>query len=111
MVIHFVRLETGLRDEEVREVMAARAPEFRRVPGLVQKLYARDQGAAGAYCGVYVFDSHESLDAFRASDLAASIPAAYQARVRIERYDLLSELYPDEPLATAHAGRAAQAET
>lgn len=32
------------------------------------------------YGGIYVWDSVESLSAYRESDLAASIPAAYKIR-------------------------------
>lgn len=103
MVIQFVKLQSPLPDERVRAVMDERAPEFREVPGLVQKLYGREQGDTGAYCGIYAFDSQESLDAFRASEPARKIPSAYQAEMRVERLDLLSTLHPDKRLQATGA--------
>ncbi len=76
MVILQVRFQSGLDFDEVRRVVKQRAPEFRALPGLVQKYYARNP-ETGEVWGVYFWDSRESLDAFRASDLAKSIPAAY----------------------------------
>ena len=93
MVIHFVRINTRLAPEEVRRIMEERAPRFREVAGLVQKYYGYEQ-QSGAFCGCYVFDSEESRQAFRESELARTIPAAYQAEgVRVEVYEVLFPLY------------------
>lgn len=72
-----VKLRTSLSLEEVLDVAHARAPEFRAIPGLIQKYYVRGQ-EEGALAGVYLWDSMESLQAYRASDLAKSIAAAYK---------------------------------
>ena len=69
--------------------MEERAPRFRReVAGLVQKYYGYDS-ESGAFCGCYIFDSEESRQAFRQSELARTIPAAYQAQERVEAYEVL----------------------
>jgi len=57
MVIHFVRINTRLAQEEVRRIMEERAPCFREVPGLVQKYYGYEP-ESGAFCGCYIFDSY-----------------------------------------------------
>jgi len=77
VIMQIVKLKTKLSEEEVLAVAHERAPQFRAIPGLVQKYYVRGQGA-GEFAGVYLWDSMASLAAFRESDLAKSIPAAYQ---------------------------------
>jgi len=98
MFIHFVRFKTQLPEEEVRRIMEERAPRFRHeVPGLVQKYYGYEQ-ESGAYCGCYIFETEESRRAFRESELARTIPDAYQAEeVRVEAYEVLFPLYEEEP--------------
>src|SRR5215212_6812468 len=94
MVIHFVRFKTQLAPEEVQRIMEERAPRFRsEVPGLVQKYYGYEPDS-GAFCGCYIFDSEESRQAFRQSELARTIPAAYQAEeVRVEAYEVIFPLH------------------
>jgi Putative mono-oxygenase ydhR len=93
MVVHFVRITTRLAHEEVRQIMEERAPRFREVPGLLQKYYGYEPSSE-AFCGCYIFDSEESRQAFRQSELARSIPAAYQAEeVRVEAYEVLFPLH------------------
>jgi hypothetical protein len=75
--------------------MDERAPQFRAVPVLLQELYGRQRDSDGAYHGFYAFDSLQSLDTYRRGDLAASIPATYEAEATIELYDLLFALHPD----------------
>src|SRR5215204_5685465 len=100
MFIHFVRFTTQLSEEEVRRIMEERAPRFRReVGGLVQKYYGYEP-QSGAFCGCYIFDSEESRQAFRESELARTIPTAYQAEeVRVEAYEVLFPLYEVPQLA------------
>ena len=78
--------------------MEQRAPRFRsEVAGLVQKYYGNDS-ESGAFCGYYIFDSEESPQAFRQSELAGTIPAAYQAEeMRMEGYEILFPQYEEEP--------------
>ena len=77
MILQIVKLKTALSEEELLRVAHERAPEFRAIPGLVQKYYLRRQGE-GEFAGVYLWDSMESLMEYRESDLAKSIPEAYQ---------------------------------
>lgn len=97
MFVHFVRFATDLPEEEVRHIMEERAPRFRHeVPGLVQKYYGYER-ESGAFCGCYIFDSQESRESFLQSDLARTIPAAYEAQeIRVEGYEVLFPLYEEE---------------
>ena len=90
----FVRIRSGLDAEEFDRRLAERRPRFRDVPGLVQKIYGRDE-ATGDVCGIYFFESDEALAAFRETELAQTIPTAYEAAdVRREVYDVLYPLWP-----------------
>ena len=77
MIIQTVNLKTDLPEDQLLAIANERVPQFRAVAGLVQKYYVRGQ-QAGEYQGVYLWESMEALLAFRESDLAKSIPAAYQ---------------------------------
>jgi Putative mono-oxygenase ydhR len=93
--ILFVRINSGLEAEEFERRLLERRPRFRDVPGLVQKIYGRDD-ATGDVCGIYFFENEEALAAFRETELARAIPAAFEAvDVRREAYDVLYPLWPD----------------
>jgi Putative mono-oxygenase ydhR len=93
--ILFVRIKSDLDPKEVERRLAERQPRFREVPGLVQKIYGRDT-ATGDVCGIYFFDSDEALAAFRETELAQTIPIAYEATdVRREVYEVLYPLWPE----------------
>ena len=98
--ILYVRVKSELDDEELERRLIERRPRFLEVPGLVQKIYGRDE-ASGDYCGIYFFEDEAALVAFRESDLAQTIAAAYEAvEVRPEVYNMLYPLRPDRgPLA------------
>ena len=98
--ILFVRVKSQLEAEELERRLAERKPRFLEVPGLVQKIYGRDE-ASGAYCGLYFFESAEALAAFREGELAKTIASAYEAtEVRPEVYEVLYPLRPEQgPLA------------
>lgn len=98
--ILFVRVKTDLDTEELERRLMERRPRFREIPGLVQKIYGRDE-SSGDICGIYFFENEESLAAFRKSELAKTIPTAYEATdVRREVYEVLYPLYPDRgPIA------------
>jgi hypothetical protein len=69
-----------------------RKPRFEEVPGLIQKVYGRDE-ATGDWCGIYFFESKEALAAFGDSELAKTIPVAYEATdVRREVYEFMFPL-------------------
>jgi hypothetical protein len=93
--ILYVRVKSNLDSEELDRRVLERRPRFRAVPGLIQKIYGRDE-ATGDMCGIYFFESGEALAAFRDSELAKTIPSAYEAvEVRPEAYEVLYPLYPD----------------
>lgn len=93
--ILFVRVKSDLDPAELERRLVERRPRFREVPGLVQKIYARDP-ETGHVCGIYFFEDQEALANFRETELAKSIPAAYEAtEIRREVYEILYPLYPD----------------
>ena len=93
MIIQMVKFKSGLTDGEVRKVIEDRAPQFRELPGLVQKYYVHDNDT-GEYAGIYLWDSEESLHEFRQTELPKSIPAAYQVKgaPRVETLEVLMPL-------------------
>jgi hypothetical protein len=100
--ILLVRIKSDLDAEEFDRRLLERRPRFRDVPGLAQKIYGRDD-ATGDVCGIYFFESDEALAAFRETELARTIPDAYEAiDVRREVYDVLYPLWPERgPFAKA----------
>ena len=90
--ILFVRIKSGLDAKELERRLEERKPRFLGVPGLIQKIYGRDD-VTGDVCGVYFFESKEALAAFRDTELAKTIPSAYEAiDVRREVYDVIYPL-------------------
>ena len=100
----FVRITSGLDHDELDRRLLDRRPRFQDVPGLVQKIYGRDP-ESGDVCGIYFFESEEALRAFRETELARSIPSAYEAeQVRREAYEVLYPLWPERgPFASAES--------
>lgn len=93
--ILFVRARSDLDVAELDRRLLERKPRFLEVPGLLQKIYGRDP-ATGAVCGIYFFESREALAAFRESDLAKTIPTAYEVvEFRAEAFDLHYPLRPE----------------
>ena len=93
-VVLFVRVQTDLEPEELERRMHERLPRFREVPGLLQKIYGRDMD--GTVCGIYFFADRESLVAFRSTELAKTIPSAYEAtRVRRDVYEVICSRHPE----------------
>ena len=94
-IVLFVRITSELGTEEFDRRLEERRPRFLEVPGLLQKVYGRD-AETGAVCGIYFFEDQAALDAFRATELARTIPAAYEAiEVRRETYEVLYPLRPE----------------
>lgn len=90
--ILFVRIKSGLPLPELERRLQERRPRFLEVAGLIQKIYGRDP-SSGDVCGIYFFETTADLQAFRQSELARTIPAAYEAvDVRREHYDVLFPL-------------------
>lgn len=75
MIIQIIKLKSGLTEEELLKVAREREPKFKAIPGLLQKYYVKLEHP-GQYGGVYVWDSKESLQEYRASELADKIPEA-----------------------------------
>ena len=73
--ILYVRVKSDLDSEELERRVEERKPRFEEVPGLIQKIYGRDE-ATGDWCGIYFFESKQALAAFRDSELARTIPEA-----------------------------------
>jgi hypothetical protein len=98
--ILYVRVKSEVDHEELERRLEERRPRFLEVPGLVQKIYGKDE-ASGYYCGIYFFESEAALAAFRDSELAKTIASAYEAvEVRPEVYRVLYPLRPERgPLA------------
>jgi hypothetical protein len=91
----FVRIKSDLAPEELERRVVERRPRFREVPGLVQKIYGRDK-STGDVCGIYFFEDQQSLANFRETELAKTIPTAYEAtEIRREVYEVLYPLYSD----------------
>ena len=86
----FVRIKSSLEFEELERRLLERKPGFLEVPGLVQKIFGHDP-ASGDLCGIYFFESSEALDAYRDTELAKSIPDAYEATD--VRREVFEELY------------------
>ena len=94
-VILYVRVKSGLDPEELERRVNERKPRFLEVPGLIQKIYGRDE-STGEVCGIYFFENKEALAAFRDSELVKTIPTAYEATdVRREVYEVLYPLRPE----------------
>lgn len=93
--ILFVRVKSDLDPKELERRLIERRPRFHDVPGLVQKIYGRDE-STGDVCGIYFFEDKNALAAFRETELAKTIPSAYEAKeTRREVYEVLYPLYPD----------------
>jgi hypothetical protein len=91
----FTRISSPLQSDEFDRRLVERRPRFRDVPGLVQKVYGRDP-ETGDVCGIYFFEDEAALAAFRDTELARTIPSAYEASdVRREVYDVLYTLWPE----------------
>lgn len=94
-VILYVRVKSALEPGELERRAAERKPRFREVPGLIQKIYGRDESTGDA-CGIYFFKDRDALTAFRNSELAQTIAKAYEAtEVRPEVYEVMYPLHPE----------------
>jgi heme-degrading monooxygenase HmoA len=92
-VMLLVQFRSALPPDEVRKVMEERAPEFRALQGLQQKYYLQD-AVTGEYAGLYLWESQDAFNAYRDSELRATIAESYQAEgePRIEVYRVLEAL-------------------
>ena len=89
MIILSVKFKSALSNNDVMRIVVERAPSFRALPGLIQKYYGHEKDT-GEFTGIYIWDSEQSLRAFRESELARTIPEAYQVEgePRIEIFEV-----------------------
>ena len=101
MIVQLVKYKTGLSHEEAAKTIAQRAPQYKALPGLRQKLYIREP-ETGEYGGIYVWEDEDSMREFRESDLAGTIPAAYrvEGEPRVEVFEVVSVLRPERGIAS-----------
>lgn len=92
-VVMIVRFQSRLSGDEIKRRYPERMPEFRVVPGLVQKYYIYDE-SSNEWGGIYVWDSEESAQAYLESDLRKTIPATYEVEgtPRVERLEVFDVL-------------------
>ena len=93
MIIQIIKLKSNLPEHELLKRAKEREPRFKQLPGLIQKYYTK-LAEPGQYAGIYVWDSRDSLSSYKMSDLAASIPDAYELidSPSIEILDVLFQL-------------------
>ena len=93
--ILFVRAKSNLDPADLENRLIERRPRFLNVPGLVQKVYGHDE-STGDVCGIYFFEDNNALAEFRETELAKTIPTAYEVEeIRMETFEMLYPLYPD----------------
>jgi heme-degrading monooxygenase HmoA len=76
MLIHTVEFESALTFEDVVQVAKDRKPDYEAVPGLIQKYYVKTD-KPNRYQGVMIWDTPASLQAFRETDLPATVGPSY----------------------------------
>jgi heme-degrading monooxygenase HmoA len=96
MILQFVKLKSNLPEKELLDRAKERQPQFEAIPGLIQKYYVK-LNEEGYYGGIYVWDNKASLMDFKESDLAKSIPNAYEVveAPSIDVMDIMFQLRND----------------
>ena len=86
-------LKSRLPEEEFRRRYNERMPQFRDVPGLLQKYYSYDE-STGEWAGIYLWDSAESVAGYLESDLRKSMSTAYELEKPpvLERFQIVDSL-------------------
>lgn len=86
-------LKSKLSYDELERRYKERMPQFREVPGLLQKYYSYDS-STGEWAGIYLWESEESAAAYLESDLRKTIPSAYELTQppRVERFPIVGVL-------------------
>jgi len=99
VIVSLVRFKSRLSDDAVQAMFEERADQYRTVPGLVEKIYLRFR-ESGEFGAVYVWDSEKALMDFRETELARTIPDAYQVEEAplVELADVSLVIQPE----TAH---------
>ena len=99
-VLLVVRFKSALATDELERRYKERLPEFRNLPGLLQKYYIHDP-ASDEWGGIYLWDSQASLNDYLASDLRKSIPDVYEivGAPRVETHPVADVLRSELPIA------------
>jgi heme-degrading monooxygenase HmoA len=102
LIVSLVRFKSRLADDAVQATFEERADQYRNVPGLVEKIYLRFR-EAGDFGAVYVWDSEKALMDFRETELARTIPDAYQVADAplVELADVCLVIQPETARVTA----------
>lgn len=79
MIVQIVRFKTELSFDDVLKKSNERADRYRATKGLLQKYYLKYQ-SHDEYGAVYLWESEDDMKNFLASDLARTIPEAYQVQ-------------------------------
>jgi heme-degrading monooxygenase HmoA len=105
MFVHLVRFTSALSEERIQQLFEARAREYAAVPGLLQKYYLRYQN--GRHGGIYLWDSPQSMQAFRAGELSRSICDVYRVQEStFDTADVVLVLRPEAEMKPAdHSNR------
>jgi heme-degrading monooxygenase HmoA len=77
MIVSLARFRSALSDDDVQATFEARADGYRRMPGLVEKLYLRLRDS-DEFAAVYVWETEDDLERFRESELGRTIAEAYR---------------------------------
>ena len=93
MYVQIIKLKSNLPEKELLKRAKERKPQFEATEGLLQKYYVR-RNEPGEYAGIYIWESKEAMVAYKSSELAAGIPAAYEISEppSIEIMDLMFQL-------------------
>lgn len=93
MILQIIKLKSDLPEEELLKRAKERESNFKSIPGLLQKYYVKTS-VVGEYGGVYIWDSLKSQQNYQKSDLAKSIPSAYEIKEvpKVEMMDLIFQL-------------------
>jgi heme-degrading monooxygenase HmoA len=97
MIIRFVKFKSTLSDSEVLNLYEQRAPEYRKLSGLLQKYYIKDE-QTGEHGAVYIWESMKSMEEFQQSELSRTIPETYKivGEPRIQVLNLVYTLRPEK---------------
>jgi len=76
MIMQRVTFRSTLSQDDLWKVAREREPEYRKVPGLLQKFYVQCT-EPDTYCGVLLWDSMDALAAFGETTLSKTIGQAY----------------------------------
>ena len=99
MIIRLVKFKSALSDSEVLNLYDQRAPQYRKLRGLIQKYYIKDK-QTGEHGAVYLWDSMQAMEEFQQSELSRSIPETYKiiGQPRMEVIDVVYTLREEQYL-------------